>query len=114
MKGNAPVPVLEGFDGGERVFVFSALAVHDGVLVCSMIRQNELLFVDVRAGKITKRLPVPNPRGMAFDAKGAMHVLSGKSLLRFDSMRESTGKTLITGLEDPRHVALDQQGHIYI
>jgi hypothetical protein len=113
-KGAAPVPVLEGFDGGERVFVLSALAVHDGVLVCSMIRQNELLFVDTREGKITKRLPMPNPRGIAFEAKGAMHLLSGKSLLRFDSMRESMGKTLISGLEDPRHVALDAQGRIYI
>lgn len=113
-KGDVPVPVLEGFDGGERVFVLSALAVHDGVLVCSMIRQNELLFVDAREGKITRRLSMPNPRGIAFETKGAMLVLSGTSLLRFDSMRESNGKTLISGLEDPRHLAFDAQGRIYI
>lgn len=114
-KGDASLPaVLEGFDGGEHVFVLSALAVHDGVLVCSMIRQNELLFVDARDGKITRRLSVPNPRGIAFEAQGAMFVLSGTSLLRFDSMRESNGKTLISGLEDPRHLAFDAQGLIYI
>lgn len=113
-RNDAAVLPLEGFDGGERVFVLSALGAHDGMLVCSMIRQNELLFVDAREGKISRRVSVKDPRGVAFDAKGSMLVLSGTRLLRFASMTDTAGKELITGFEDPRHVALDHQGRIHV
>jgi hypothetical protein len=35
-------PVLEGFDGGERIFVLGGIAARDGLLVGSLVRQNEL------------------------------------------------------------------------
>ncbi len=100
-------PVLDGFDGGDKVFVLAGIAVHDGVIVCSMIRQNELIFVDAKAGKILKRVPIDNPRGVTFDASGKMLVLSGTKLLR-------DAETLITGLDDPHHVTTDPNGEIFI
>lgn len=100
-------PVLEGFDGGDKVFVLSGIAVHDGVIVCSMIRQNELLLIDAKSAEITSRLPVENPRGVCFDASGRMLVLSGTKLLR-------DAETLITGLDEPRHVATASNGEIFI
>ncbi len=108
---------LEGFDGGERNFVLGGIAARDGVLVGSLVRQNELIFVDAKAGTITGRAAVENPRGVAFDAQGRLLVLSGKRLLRFAAAKTELGKaeTLIaSGLEDPRHVITDAAGNFYI
>lgn len=110
-------PVLEGFDGGERIFVLGGIAARDGVLVGSLVRQNELVFVDAKAGTISGRAPVENPRGVAFDAQGRLLVLSGKKLLRFAAAKAELGKveTVIAGgLEDPRHVTTDATGNFYV
>ncbi len=108
-------PPLEGFEGGEKVFVLSGIAARDGVLVCSMLRQNELLFVDVASGKLTGRLAVESPRGVAFDASGRMLVLSGSKVLRFASTKAAKSEVLVSSkLEDPRHVAVDDAGRLWI
>jgi hypothetical protein len=105
---------FEGFDGGLKVYVLAGIAAHDGVLVCSMIRQNELLFVDAKAGKILHRDEIENPRGVAYDARGRLLVLSGTRLLRF-GIDGAKAEVLITaGLEDPRHVITDASGIIFI
>jgi hypothetical protein len=109
--------VLEGFDGGERIFVLGGIAVRDGQLVGSLVRQNELLFVDAKAGAISGRATVENPRGLAFDVQGRLLVLSGKKLLRFAAAKVERGKSetvVASGLEDPRHVIADPAGNFYI
>ncbi|TWU08492.1 NHL repeat-containing protein [Stieleria varia] len=113
---NDPRPTpIEGFEGGDRKFVLSGLAVHDGLLVCSMLRQNELLFIDARSGTISGRLAVNNPRGVIFDAMGQMLVLSGDKLIAYASAKSSQSKTIIaTELEDPRHIAIDAEGRFFI
>ena len=108
---------LEGFDGGERIFVLGGIAARDGVLVGSLVRQNELLFVEAKAGAISGRAAVENPRGVAFDAQGRLLVLSGKKLLRFAAAKAELGKAetvIASGLEDPRHVLTDAAGNFYI
>src|SRR6185436_2893768 len=100
---------------GDRQFVLSSLAVHDGLIVCSMLRQNELLFVDAKSGAITGRLPVDSPRGVAFDAIGRMLVLSGSKLLAYPSAKATKAVTIIAkGLEDPRHIAIGTAGQFFI
>ncbi|MES2595948.1 MAG: hypothetical protein V4662_11460 [Verrucomicrobiota bacterium] len=106
-------PELEGFDGGDKVYVLAGIAVRDGIIVCSMTRQNELIFVDAKAGSITGRLPVQNPRGVTFDASGRMLVLSGNQLLRYASMEARDGKVVVDGLADPRHVITDGSNEIF-
>jgi hypothetical protein len=115
-KSSDPRPaLLEGFEGGQRQFVLSGLAVHDGVVVCSMLRQNELLFVDAKSGVISSRLAVQSPRGVAFDSTGRMLVLSGSQLVAYASTRETKAATLIAGgLEDPRHIAVGRAGELFI
>ena len=115
-KPTDPQPaVLEGFEGGDRQFVLSAIAVHDGLIVCAMLRQNELIFIDAKAGAITGRLPVESPRGITFDAQGRMLVLSGRQLLAFASAKATQAETLITdGLEDPRHLIVSPTGELLI
>jgi hypothetical protein len=94
-------PPLEGFDGGDTVNVLAGIAARDGVLVCSLVRQNELLVVEIGSGKVTGHIPVPNPRGVAYDAQGRLLVLSGKSLLRFDTLSAAPVIAVGSGLEDP-------------
>ncbi len=108
-------PLIEGFEGGDRKFVLSGLAVHDGILVCSMLRQNELLFVDGRSGALAGQLPVNSPRGVTFDAQGRMLVLSGNQLIAYPSVEATQAETFIAeGLEDPRHIAIDKNGQYFI
>lgn len=82
---NAPAapPVLEGFDGGDKIHVLGGIAARDGLLVCSLVRQNELLAVEIASGKITAHLALPNPRGLGFDAQGCLLAISGRQVVRF-------------------------------
>jgi len=106
---------LEGFDGGAKAYVLAGIAAHDGILVCSMIRQNELLFVDAKEGKLATPFTIENPRGVNFDGLGRLLILSGKSLLRSASIHEIKPEVIIaSGLDDPRQVATDADGNFYI
>jgi hypothetical protein len=113
---NAPVkpPALEGFDGGDKMFVLGGIAAHDGVIICSVLRQNELLVVDINEGRMVSRIPLPNPRGLAFDAQGRLLALSGAHLVRFATLSAKPETIIKSGLEDPRHLALDGNGQYFI
>ncbi|MCW1924477.1 hypothetical protein OKA05_18060 [Luteolibacter arcticus] len=114
------VPVLKGFDGGERRFVLAGIAAHDGIIAASLVRQNEIVFVDAREGKILSRVPCENPRGVAFDSSNRLLVISGNSLIRYtvDSLPKhpalSQTETLVSHLEDPHGLALDLDGNLYV
>lgn len=96
------------------------LAAHEGVLVVSMTKLNQLLVVDAKAKKVLGTVSVPSPRGLAFDQRGLLMVLSGKQLVRDNDIREESALFdphvfLITrGLEDPRQLTLDSSGNIYV
>jgi hypothetical protein len=96
------------------------IAVHDGLLVASLQKLNQLLFVDVRSGKVIANSDLPNPRGLAFDADGRLLVLSGTKLLRYKLNADAPGKLAApnevfpSGLEDPHGITLDAAGNIYI
>ena len=114
------VPVLSGFDGGERRFVLAGIAVHDGLIAASLVRQNEVVFIDAKAGKILSRTPFKNPRGLAFDSAGRLLVLAEDSLTRStvhglpNLPNLSETETLVSNLEDPHGLALDPDGNIHI
>jgi len=103
LKENDPnnPPVLEGFDGGQHKFVLGSIAAHDGTIVCSMVRQNELIVIDPKTGTIRQKNKVDDPRGVAFDTNGQLLVLSGNQLMRWADKLEPL---ISSGLEDPRHV----------
>jgi DNA-binding beta-propeller fold protein YncE len=114
------VPVLSGFDGGERRFVLGGIAAHDGIIAASLVRQNEIVFVDAREGKILGRSAFKNPRGLAFDSSGRLLVLAENSLTRstlhgLPSVPNlSETETLVSGLEDPHGISLDPSGNLYL
>jgi hypothetical protein len=110
-----PAPaLLEGFEGGDKIYVLGGIAARDGLLVCSMVRQNELLIVDAKEGKIASRIPLDNPRGLAFDAQGRLLALSGTKLVRFATFSAKPDTLISKGLEDPRQLAIDATGRFFI
>ncbi len=113
---------LVGFDEGDKTYALAAIAVHDGLLMVSLPRQNELLFVDVHAGKIAGHATVNSPaRAWLSTSEGRLLVLSGTKLVRYTirgwpgSPALDAGQPVVAqGLEDPRHIALDAKGNIYL
>ncbi|MEO5714407.1 MAG: hypothetical protein ABIT37_13045 [Luteolibacter sp.] len=114
------VPVLAGFDGGERRHVVAGIAAHNGIIAASLVRQNEILLVDAKLGQIIARAPFENPRALAFDASGNLLILTDASLVRStihglpNAANLSEIKMLITNLDDPHGLAIDPRGSIYI
>jgi hypothetical protein len=113
---NAPPPPikLDGFDGGDKLFVLGGIAARDGQVFCSMVRQNELLVIDIAGKKITSRVKLDNPRGLAFDAQGRLLALSGTKLVRYAKLENPPEDLQVAGLEDPRHVTVDRHGNFLI
>jgi hypothetical protein len=127
---NGDRPVLKHeFPGGKESCDIAGLAVHDGIAVCSLPKQKQLLLIDAKVdvqngaamGKIVGSSPCEDPRGLAFTPDGQLLALVGKQLQRFrlsgpsDNPKLSAPETLIAqGLEDPRQLALDDEGNIYI
>jgi hypothetical protein len=109
------------FPGGKDASVLTGLAIHDGLLVCSLPKQKELLLVDAKASKLLGTLSLDDARGLAFDAQGRLLVLAGKQLQRY-RLPATVGKgplsapevLVASGLEDPQHVALDAAGNLYV
>ena len=60
----------------------AGVAVHDGLLVCSLPKLGTLMLVEVANGRILGQLPCADPRGLAFDLQGRLWVLSGTQLVR--------------------------------
>ena len=118
--GDKPVAPYK-FEGGKEASAIAGLAVRNGLLACSLPKQNRLLFVDARAGKVLVTAPLDDPRGLAFDARGRLLALSGKRLLRYTLPEMGPKATLPApevvvseGLEDPQQLALDAHGDIYV
>lgn len=91
---------------GDRFEQLGGIAAHNGVIVCSFRQDDQLLWIDAVAGKVLGTTNVPSPRGVAFDSRGRLLVLSGTRLLRFadasDPEKLSQPETVISeGLDDP-------------
>jgi hypothetical protein len=129
-SGDKPV-VKYRFPGGKDASALTGLAVHNGLMACSLPKQKEILLVDAKAGKVLGSAPVDDPRGLAFDPQGRLLALVGRQLRRYainvggtrrvpenaDGTRRvpATIEVLVAeGLEDPQHVVQDDQGNFYV
>lgn len=99
----------------EVMHVIGGLAAYNGTVVVSMIKRNQLLFVDAAKGKVADSMKVAAPGGLAFDAQGRLLVLSGNKLLRYPAGQHTKPEQLVTrGLEEPCAITLDREGNIYV
>jgi hypothetical protein len=97
----------------------NGLAVHDGLVIFSFTQFDKLVFVDVRTKRVVGELKINEPRGLQFDERGGLFVVTGKSVKRFSLLpaefRLQDETTVISdGLDDPRRVVLDQTGKLYV
>lgn len=95
------------------------LSVHNGIAVVSLVKKGQLMFINVKTGKVLGTTPLGAPANSIFTPKGELLVLSEKKLLRIHSIDHvdqlPAVQTLIgTQLEAPVAVTLDETGNIYI
>lgn len=93
------------------------LAVRDGLIVVSLSARNELIFIRAEGGAVLGTFRLESPRGLAFDAQGRLLALSGKKLVRFNSVADVTRLSavdVVVGLDAPVGIALDARGRIMV
>jgi hypothetical protein len=108
-----PSPNMDGVGG---------LAAHNGLIVVSLTKMNELLLVDAPQSRVIGTLPVPDPHGLFADGSGSLFVISQKNVLKItlpDSVSTAAdlGKpqTVIgAGLEDPQGITMDSRKNLYV
>lgn len=107
----------------DREVKLAGLAVHNGLIVCSLSSHSELVFVDA-SGKDAKELgsaELKDCGSVGFDRQGRLLAIVGKQLVRYDLKERPSGKTtlpapqvVVKGLEDPQQFTCDDNGDLYI
>jgi hypothetical protein len=108
-----PGPNMDGVGG---------LAAHNGLVVVSLTKLNELLLVDAAQSRVIGTLPVLDPHGLFADGSGSLFVLSQKNVLKItlpDNVKTAAdlGKPQIVigaGLEDPQGITMDSRKNLYV
>jgi hypothetical protein len=103
----------------DKLTKVNGFAVRNKMGVVSLTSSNQLLVADLTPGKAVGLRELNAPRGLAFDMKGQLLVLSGNQLLRFNSIAELSGRgspqvVISKGLEEPFAITLDAAGNLYI
>ncbi|AWI09331.1 hypothetical protein [Ereboglobus luteus] len=91
------------------------IAVYNGLIAVSLTAKNQLMFVDARSGGHLTTIPLDKPRGLAFDAQGRLLAISGKRLVRYDSLADlsalpAPAALISTGLEAPAGITINFDG----
>lgn len=104
----------------------AGIAVHNRMLIASLPKQNQLVYIDISHRALIARFPLKDPRGVIFQSDGHLLALSGSSLIRYriDTKHDAEdaknplqlldATTLATGLDDPQGIAVDSAGSIYV
>ncbi len=98
------------------------LAIRNRIALLSFTQANRIQVYDLQKKKkegLVCEIEIESPRGMAFDHRGRLLLLSGKRLLRFDDPRPVAGDlgpaiTIESDLYDPNRVIVGPDGTIYV
>lgn len=63
------------------------LAAYNGIVVASLTANQRLLFIDARQQRVIAQAALEKPRGIAFDAAGRLHAISGNRIVRFGPLK---------------------------
>jgi hypothetical protein len=114
-------PLIKYTFPSKETSVMKGLAVHDGILACSLPMLKKLLLVDMAAARALGEPAIEDARGLAFDRHGRLLVLAGKRLDRYELSLKSKPAALsapqvlvAAGLEDPQQMTLDDQDNLYV
>ena len=94
------------------------MAVHDGLVVIAFTHMNKLIFVDARRRSVVGEVAIPSPRGLSFDRRGRLYVISGEVVRRFSVIPGkpwlSDEATIVDGLPEPRRTFVADDGTLYV
>ena len=116
-KRSGKLPVFKSIS---EAYGADGLAAYNGIVVFAVTRQDRVIFADARTQKILGEDRVYSPRGMVFDARGRLFVVSGATVVRFDKPNPAAARLgkatrlVASGLEAPRRLAIDEAGNIYV
>jgi hypothetical protein len=99
----------------------AGMAVHDGLMVCSLPALKRLLFIDVPGKKVLGAAELGETRGLAFDREGRLLAIVGRQLRRYavpqplaEKVALPEPQVVVDRLEDPQQIALDKAGNLYV
>lgn len=95
------------------------IAVYNGIGVVSLTKNNHLLFIDVKLGKVIGTATVTAPKGLAFDRSGHLLLISGTKILRYANVNDPAQlppaqSVVAAGLEAPVGITTSREGNIYV
>jgi sugar lactone lactonase YvrE len=114
MNAKGDTQVVKYTFAGKEWGALGGLAACNGLLVVSLPTAGQLLVVDVAAGTVQRTIPVEKPQGVAFDAQGALYVVSGTRVLRLATLDDQPQPVITDGLEEPQQLLIDPHGRIYV
>ena len=107
--------LIGGENGKYDFLVMRGVTAYEGLVACSINKHNKVMFIKVDSGEVVESRSVSDPRGLTYDDKGNLYVLSGTKLIRYTKSNNAEAETLVSsGLEDPFGITVDQDGIVYI
>jgi len=102
-----------GSQWGNRSWQIYGIAVADDRIVASSLVGDRLHLLDLASGEARGEVPLPRPFGLAVAPDGALIAVSSNRVGRCDlQTRQFT--TILGDLDEPRHVACDADGNVYV
>ena len=118
VKLTFPHESVRRFKTNDEAYGANGMAVHDGLVVIAFTHMNKLIFADARRRSVVGEVAIPSPRGLSFDRRGRLYVISGALVRRFSVI---PGKpwladeaTIVDGLAEPRRTFVADDGTLYV
>jgi hypothetical protein len=102
----------------------AGLAAYNGLVVVSLPKMNELLFVDAEHSRVAGSANISLPKGLFADGKGSLYIISEKKVLKAtlpdqvgtdQKVNLGTPQVFIAeGLEDPQELTMDAASNLYV
>jgi hypothetical protein len=94
-------------------------AIWQNQLVCCLTRESALLFIDLKAARITSRQSLPDftaPRAAAYDPTGRLWMFSGNSLTEIAITSDGHFNPIHHegNFDQPEHLAITAEGKFYV
>ncbi len=90
------------------------VAVAGDLLYASLHLEDKVVAFNWKTGEKVKEYPAARPMGLAVDREGRCVVAAGRQLIRIDPASGRATPLVAEGLSEPRGVALDGDGRIYV
>ena len=109
-----PAPYLMPGETKPRVTAPDAMTTLGGKLYMSYTDLNRVGVLDIQTGKFDKIFKIDAPGRWAVTADKGLLLITGKKVVRMSPADGTTSDVIAAGLEDPKSLALDKAGNIYI